>query len=274
MVMIFCLMPPVRSFAADTVSAVTYWTNPDNSVGSTIVHYNSVKINGSLKDWNSGSYYVDGTVEISDRIKITGDVKLILTDECSLTAKKGIHLKEGNSLTIYGQENSSGTLTAEYGDSYNRNAAIGGNDEENAGDIEIHGGKIIVPQYDSKAFLSLLLTGAGIGGGNNADGGNVTVFNGTVDIQNNARAVSGIGGGWKGNGGTVKIYGGDINTNSGIGGGLEGINGDLYIYGGKTRSIVFSSIKSDGGSITVKGGELYAENKYNAPDTAAIIAEK
>ena len=272
--MIFCLMPPVRSFALDKVSAVEYTANADNSVSKADVTFSAEKIDGSFDNLSSGNYYVSGNVVISKRIEVSGDVNLILTDGCSLTAKKGIHLKEGNSLTIYGQTNSTGTLTAEYSEI--NDAVIGGNDGENAGDIEIHGGKIIVPQWDeSLAWAAMLLpNGAAIGGGNEANGGNVTVFHGTVDIQCHGMWSAGIGGGYRGNGGTVKIYGGDITANNSIGGGYGGTNGDLYIYGGKTRSIMQDSNSSGGGSLTVKGGEFYAENSYRSPDTAAISADK
>ena len=274
MAMIFCFMPPVRSFAADTVSAVRYTVNVDNSVSKSTAALIAEKIDSTLNNWDNNIYYVEGNVEISDRIEVKGNAQLILTDGCSFKAKKGIHLKEGNSLTIYGQTNSTGTLTAEYSEI--NDAVIGGNDGENAGDIEIHGGKIIVPQCDENLEWAAILNpnGAAIGGGYEANGGNVTVFHGTVDIQCQGMWSAGIGGGYRGNGGTVKIYGGDITANNGIGGGDGGTNGDLYIYGGKTRSIMQDSNSSGGGSLTVKDGEFYAENSYLSPDTAAISADK
>ena len=253
MVMIFCLMPPVRPFAADSVSAVKYTVNADNSVSKADVNFSAEKIDGSFDNLSSGNYYVSGNVVISKRIEVSGDVNLILTDGCSLTAKKGIHLKEGNSLTIYGQTNGTGTLTAE---SCNYvQAAIGGNDKENAGAVQIHGGKIIA-QYDADLLRVYAPCGAAIGGGNEGNGGNVTVFGGTVDIQQCDTDTAGIGGGYKGKGGTVKIYGGDITASNGIGGGRDGANGDLYIYGGNVKATAQLQGDVSGGKVTVAGGEF------------------
>ena len=252
-VMIFCLMPPVRSFALDKVSAVEYTANADNSVSKADVTFSAEKIDGSFDNLSSGNYYVSGNVVISGRIEVSGDVNLILTDGCSLTAKKGIHLKEGNSLTIYGQTNSTGTLTAE---SCNyAQAAIGGNDKENAGTVQIHGGKIIA-QYDADMLKNVGSWGAAIGGGYEGNGGNVTVFGGTVDIQQCDTDTAGIGGGYKGKGGTVKIYGGDITASNGIGGGSDGANGDLYIYGGNVKATAQLQGDVSGGKVTVAGGEF------------------
>ena len=47
-------------------------------------------------------YVVSEDTTIEDRINVTGDVHLILCDGATLTAKHGIRVVEGNSLTIYG----------------------------------------------------------------------------------------------------------------------------------------------------------------------------
>ena len=266
-VMIFCLMPPVRSFALDKVSAVEYTANADNSVSKADVTFSAEKIDGSFDNLSSGNYYVSGNVVISKRIEVSGDVNLILTDGCSLTAKKGIHLKEGNSLTIYGQTNSTGTLTAEICNY--AQAAIGGNDKENAGTVQIHGGKIIA-QYDADLLRVYAPCGAAIGGGNEGNGGNVTVFGGTVDIQQCDTDTAGIGGGYKGKGGTVKIYGGDITASNGIGGGSDGANGDLYIYGGNVKATAQLQGDVSGGKVTVAGGEFNITVTEQWSETALV----
>lgn len=191
MVMIFCLMPPVRPFA-DNGDIIYFVYDTDGN--KTAYRASAYTVDENTTVWNTGIYAVTGTVEISERIEVTGsDVNLILTDGCSLTAKQGIHLKEGNSLTIYGQTNSTGTLIAEFSDS--NKAAIGGNNAEHAGNIEIHGGKTVIPQYDAEAFRANPPCAAAIGGGNMSNGGSVTVFNGTVDIQCQETWSAGIGGG-------------------------------------------------------------------------------
>lgn len=55
-----------------------------------------------LNDITTGGWYiVRGTVEISSRVTVTGNVHLILANGCDLTVNGGINVGEGNSLTIY-----------------------------------------------------------------------------------------------------------------------------------------------------------------------------
>ena len=63
-------------------------------------------------EWTAGWYAVSGTVTISEPITVNGEVHLILTDGCDLTAAKGIVVTTDNSLTIYAQSGGTGTLNA------------------------------------------------------------------------------------------------------------------------------------------------------------------
>ncbi len=67
------------------------------------------------------------TITIEGRVTVTGDVRLILADGCTLIVNGGIQVAAGNSLTIYGQsedETTMGKLTSQNpGD---KNAGIGG----------------------------------------------------------------------------------------------------------------------------------------------------
>ena len=76
-------------------------------------------------DNNGGWYVVNGNVPISSRVTVTGNVHLILADECSLTASQGINVAESNSLTIYAQSvgEGMGALTA---NGASQSAGIGG----------------------------------------------------------------------------------------------------------------------------------------------------
>ena len=58
----------------------------------------------------NGWYVVNSSVTVNDRITVTGTVNLILADNGSLTAEKGITVNQGNSLTIWGQSGDTGTL--------------------------------------------------------------------------------------------------------------------------------------------------------------------
>ena len=77
--------------------------------------------------------------------------------------------------------------------------------------------------------------GAGIGGGDQENCGNITINGGTVNATGNKGA--GIGGGREGNGGTITINGGTVNATgegggAGIGGGIYGNGGNITINGG------------------------------------------
>ena len=85
---------------------------------------------------NSGWYVVTDNVEVTSRIKVNGDVHLVLCDGATLNAagdqssstdigKKGISVTEGNSLTIYSQAGNTGKLIAKSND-MNYYAGIGG----------------------------------------------------------------------------------------------------------------------------------------------------
>ena len=102
--------------------------------GWIVVHENT-----TLSDFNEWSDELN--VWVNDRINLTGDVRLILMDDCTLTVPSGIHVPNGSSLTIYAQENGTGILTAH---TVANQAAIGGNNNENVcGDITINGGTVI-----------------------------------------------------------------------------------------------------------------------------------
>ena len=115
-------------------------------------------------------YVANGTVTIENRVKVTGDVHLILANSAALTVNGGIEVGEGNSFTVYAQsteESEMGSLTAtarKKGDG----AGIGGNNAPlgedsrytgaggTAGSITIHGGKVTATGAEGSA---------GIGGG-------------------------------------------------------------------------------------------------------------
>ena len=94
------------------------------------------------EDWD---YTLAGPVSYTH----LGNVYLILTDGCTLTVNGGIQLEAGNSLTIYGQSEQTGTMgrliasiTEEDASIYD--AVIGGNGSDTGGNdggaVTIHGG--------------------------------------------------------------------------------------------------------------------------------------
>src|SRR5699024_1639457 len=100
-------------------------------------------ITSNTIQWNNGWYVAQGEVTIGtddnpQRVTVTGDVHLILTDGCTLTVNGGIQVEKGNSLTIYGQSEQTGTMgrliasiTEEDASIYH--AVIGGNGSDTGG---------------------------------------------------------------------------------------------------------------------------------------------
>ena len=131
---------------------------------------------------------------------------------------------------------------------------------------------------DSKEAGSLTATGgnnaAGIGGGFQGNGENITITGGTVTATGGFSAA-GIGGGREGKGENITITGGTVNATSndgaGIGGGLLGSGENIAITGGTVNATgtdgagigggnggVGKNITITGGSVTATGGEFAA----------------
>lgn len=207
--------------------------------------------------WSSGWYAVTEDVTVEARITVTGDVHLILKDGATLTAKKGIEVNAGSSLTIYGQSGDTGRIVANIvydaqgkinGYGSDNGAGIGGGNRKDGGSITIHGGTIDAAGY----------YGAGIGGGYSSRGGEITILGGTVTATSGSMGA-GIGGGGTGDGGSITIHGGHVLAESkgtaGIGGGGTGA-GDT----------------GRGGTVTITGGTVEAKGKTNLSESSQQCA--
>ena len=176
---------------------------------------NYVTLTSTTKTWENNTYVTNGDVTIADRITVKGNVTLILTDGYTLSAPNGIEVKKGNSLTIEGGTNGTGTLTIEKNN--NSKAGIGGGsgthswDPIKYGNITINGGIVNVK---GGAY------GAGIGGNSNSeltDNGTITINGGIVNATGGTGAA-GIGGGkgsTKGGCGAIVINGGQVTARGG-----------------------------------------------------------
>ena len=162
--------------------------------------YTEIKEGSATANWSSGWYVVQGNVNISSRVTVSGTVNLILKDSCTLNATTGIQVAEGSTLNIYGQTGGTGALNATGG--YDC-AGIGGNGGDLTGQaggtVTIHGGTVTAQGGGM---------GAGIGGGGGARtggaGGSVTIHGGTVTaISGDGGQAAGIGGGGGGKPGTL-----------------------------------------------------------------------
>lgn len=155
----------------------------------------------------------------------------------------GIFVSSGKTLVI----NGTGELIASSNGSYDTGsggAGIGGGDNMNCGNIEIQSGTVTATgnQY-----------GAGIGGGQNANCGNITISGGTVTATGGYRAA-GIGGGRRGTGGTSGQYNSGSCGNITISGGTVTATGGQNaagIGGGRGNN---NNYKSSCGTITITSG--------------------
>ena len=245
---------------------------------------------------NDGGWWgVSGDVEHKGRIIVNKDTYLILANNATLTAKQGIFIKEGATLTIYANSEVEGTMgkILAYGEGKDW-AAIGGNKNVKAGKLVIHGGDILaeakhnnaagigggngdnsgmeaITIYGGKITAKGMSSGAGIGGGqHNNYPGTITIYGGTIDATG-GKYAAGIGGGEYRNGWETDIYGGTVTAHggeyaAGIGGGQEGHGGfrlyfhggEVYAYGGDCGAGIGGGENKYGGIITIDGGTVEA----------------
>ncbi len=224
--------------------------------------------------WANGWYVVNGTVTVADRITVTGEVYLILADNCTLTASQGISVNEGNSLTIYAQSNGSsmGKLEAHEKAETTFNyqyAPIGGDRDSSSGDITINGGNITATASQTGSYGA-----TGIGCGNGGSNGTITINGGAVTATggDNHEAIGGKGSNITINGGTVKATAHSVNSRGCAA--IGGRGSTITITGGNItastdsdnmRSSVGAAIGANATSegetltITISGGLIYAQ---------------
>lgn len=270
MIAALCLtMLPTAGWAAD--APVEYIDFDENGVQITeprscdqysLVTENNTEWNAS--DENNGWYVVSGEVTIGkkeapQRVTVSGDVHLILTNNAKLTVNGGISVNAGNSLTIYAQPTKDGetpgSLTVENVQA--TNAGIGGGNYGAGGTITINGGTITTNGG---------VNSAGIGGGSkiNGSGGTITINGGEI-TANGGDNGAGIGGGSASSGSIITINGGTIATTGGnlgagigslgAGGTIEINGGDITATGGNLGAGIGGGDNDSGGEITINGGD-------------------
>ena len=194
---------------------------------------NATDVTADSVAWSDSWYVVTGEVTIGQRVAVTGDVHLILTDGCSLTVNGGIGLSNADTnITIYGQQAGTGTLTATADGDNSSNAGIGSNMYGDCGNITINGGTVTAISknagagigsgygYDSSCKDIIINSGtvtaiseghgAGIGSGHYADCGNITINGGIIENAFSRYSGAGIGSGYGADCGSITISGGII----------------------------------------------------------------
>ena len=208
----------------------------------------------------SGEWYVvDGIVNITGKITLTRNVNIVLCDGAKLnigTADsriegcgiKGYKLNQSFSLTIYGQEKQSGTLSVYCASNVNNN-------EDNAivvKDFMQHGGKVIIDNNEGGLSVDqFTLTRGTLNATTSStrydaiDAYIATVSGGSLTATSSGYAISTTDG--------ITISGGNVIAT----GGYTGVCGDVTLSLTKsTDSFMASSYE---GSVTIAAGTLYDE---------------
>ena len=122
--------------------------------------------------------------------------------------------------------------------------------------------------------------GAGIGGGYNGNGSDISITSGEVNATGGTSGA-GIGGGYNGNGSDIKITGGEVNASggvngAGIGGGLRSKGNDITVSG-DAKLKVQGGVEDDydGAGAGIGGGGSNADESRIpgaevAPDTSDL----
>ena len=239
-------------FLPQVVQAADVYTYIDeNGETKTTEGLTVTPITADTATLTNGWYMVNSDVTRNGTITVSGSVHLILADGFTLTVtgsnnSAGVQISTGNSLTIYGQTNGTGTLQAQGGAN---GAGIGGNSNQSGGAILINSGTV---------HATGGIDGAGIGGGKGGAGGTIQINGGILTATGGDGPVideygrklgggAGIGGGYQGAGGTITISGGTVNAISG----QTDVCAGAGIGGGYGR---------DGGRITISGGIVTARS--------------
>ena len=276
----FTMPAKALTFTPNYLTAVTYW-DPVNQKNETAVCNVILTKNNSAKykTLKDGWYAIEGNIAARKmwRITIMGDVNLILKDDCTFNVVRGIRVNQGNTLTIWGQQEGNGALTVS--SPAGLNAGIGGDNGETAGKIKINGGNISVKGGANAA---------GIGGGNGGGGGTIIITGGKVNAEGGINAT-GIGGGNGKGRANIRILGGivyaSVKANQeqqvAIGGGLQSelgitriING-IVITSGKINEsnkdtwsgMIFEDSETDG----IVYGDPTLSQKFTLEDTQNLL---
>ena len=252
----FTMPAKALTFTPNYLTAVTYWDpvsqKNETAVCNVILTKNNSAKYKTLKD---GWYAIEGNIAARKmwRITIMGDVNLILKDDCTFNVVRGIRVNQGNTLTIWGQQEGNGALTVS--SPAGLNAGIGGDNGETAGKIKINGGNISVKGGANAA---------GIGGGNGGGGGTIIITGGKVNAEGGINAT-GIGGGNGKGRANIRIRGGivyaSVKANQeqqvAIGGGLQSELGITRI----TNSIVITSGKINESDKDTWSGMIFEDSE-------------
>ena len=103
-------------------------------------------------NWNSQMnptnwYVIGGPLYISDTVYVSGDITLVIKDDCELNMDRGLQIQEGSSLTVYMQSAQSGAFNCDYINTDGNTVVI----KEN-GKLTLNGGQLSIRSPFGHAF--------------------------------------------------------------------------------------------------------------------------
>ena len=142
--------------------------------------------------------------------------------------------------------------------------------------IEVKSGKTLTILGTGTLNASGYYASSGIGGGNNAGCGNITISGGTVTATGGSDGGAGIGGASNGSCGNITISGGTVtatggNKAAGIGSGFEGTCGNITISGG-TINATGGSDGSQYGAGIGSGAHCSIDNTTSITITSGVTS--
>ena len=230
-----------------------------------ITHYTVVT--SSLTTMSEGWYIVSSSVTNNNRVRVQGNVNLILCDGAKYSSNQGIRVSSGNSLTIWQQEEGTGELYFKMStDSYNEGkTAIGSNKGEERGDITINGG--IITAHGSGWSCGIGSGRCSVYSQQAAGNGAITINAGTVEAKG-AEKASGIGGSYGISGGTITINGGSVDA--------TGALNVSAIGAGESGQTNKTTVTINGGIVTAHGAvgtrDATISLSWSDPDEDSIYA--
>ncbi len=214
-------------------------------------------------------------------------------DEAPVITQRGSSAETSNTITINASENATANVTISDVNINTSDAAVFTKGKGNV-NIELDGtntlkssnwhagleknndGKLTITDKNENGKLIATGSryGAGIGGGNQRNGSNITITGGEITAIGGYNGA-GIGGGDLGGGSSITITGGEITaiggySGAGIGGGNYKDGNDINIAGGKVTATggdygagIGGGNQGNGKNITITGGEVTAAGGTN-----------
>ena len=196
---------------------------------------------------------IDGSTKGNAAVSTTGEgnVSIELDGDSTLKSGKGhAGLEKNNGGKLTIADEDKNGKLTAEGGGYG--AGIGGGYNGTGSDITISGGEV---NATGGAY------GAGIGGGYEAGGSDITISGGEVKATGGAFGA-GIGGGYEAGGSDIAISGGEVNATgggaygAGIGGGWGGSGSDISISGGEVKATGGSYGAGIGGGYSGDGSDI------------------